>query len=112
MRCLVGSPWCSCASEPAGPSKCLLIRTRQALTAASFVFKSLPVPGVIVGLLPNPDQSCSFAFLQAGTAIGDLNFVLTGALGGGETRSLALDAHGKSLSAALLALDLPARGRD
>jgi hypothetical protein len=41
--------------------------------------------------------------------IGALNFVLTGALGGGVTRSLALDAHGKSLSSALLTLDLPDR---
>jgi hypothetical protein len=40
-------------------------------------------------------------------AIGALNFVLTRALGGGVTRSLALDAHGKSLSSALLDLDLP-----
>jgi hypothetical protein len=40
-------------------------------------------------------------------SIGALNFVLTGALGGGVTRSLALDAHGKSLSSALVDLDLP-----
>jgi hypothetical protein len=39
--------------------------------------------------------------------IGALNFVLTGALGGGVTRSLALDAHGKGLSSALLDLELP-----
>jgi hypothetical protein len=39
--------------------------------------------------------------------LGALNFVMTKALGGGVTRSLALDAHGKSLSSALLALDLP-----
>ena len=32
-----------------------------------------------------------------------------GALGGGVTRSLALDAHGKSLSSALLDLELPER---
>lgn len=43
--------------------------------------------------------------------VGALNFVLTGALGGGVTRSLALDAHGKSLSSALLALELPERGK-
>jgi len=36
-----------------------------------------------------------------------LNFVLEGALGGGVTRSLALDAHGKGLSSALLALTIP-----
>ena len=35
-----------------------------------------------------------------------LNFVLHQALGGGVTRSLALDAHGKSLSSALLDLDI------
>jgi hypothetical protein len=39
--------------------------------------------------------------------IGALNFVLTRALGGGVTRSLALDAHGKGLSSALLDLELP-----
>ena len=39
--------------------------------------------------------------------IGALNFVLRGALGGGVTRSLALDPHGKSLSSALLDLELP-----
>ena len=36
-----------------------------------------------------------------------LNFVMSGALGGGVTRSLALDPHGKSLSTALLDIDLP-----
>jgi hypothetical protein len=39
--------------------------------------------------------------------LGALNFVLKDALGGGVTRSLALDAHGKSLSSALLDLNLP-----
>jgi len=39
-------------------------------------------------------------------AIGALNFVMKEALGGGVTKSLALDAHGKSLSSALLALDI------
>jgi hypothetical protein len=38
--------------------------------------------------------------------IGALNFVLEGALGGGVTRSLALDAHGKSLSSLMLDLDI------
>jgi hypothetical protein len=33
---------------------------------------------------------------------------MTRALGGGVTRSLALDAHGKSLSSALLDLDIEA----
>lgn len=39
--------------------------------------------------------------------IGALNFVMTQALGGGVTRSLALDAHGKSLGSALLELEIP-----
>ena len=38
--------------------------------------------------------------------LGALNFVMTRALGGGVTRSLALDAHGKSLSSLLLNLDI------
>ncbi len=38
--------------------------------------------------------------------LGALNFVLHGALGGGVTRSLALDAHGKCLASAILDLDL------
>jgi len=41
--------------------------------------------------------------------IGALNFVMSHTLGGGVTRSLALDAHGKSLSSAILDLELPAR---
>ena len=35
-----------------------------------------------------------------------LNFVMDKTLGGGVTRSLALDAHGKSLSSALLDLEI------
>lgn len=38
-----------------------------------------------------------------------LNFVLRNALGGGVTRSLALDAHGKCLASAMLAISLPDR---
>ena len=38
--------------------------------------------------------------------LGALNFVLEGALGGGVTRSLALDTHGKTLAAQLLDLRL------
>ena len=40
--------------------------------------------------------------------ISALNFVLNQSLGGGVTRSLALDAHGKSLSSALLDLEIDA----
>jgi hypothetical protein len=41
--------------------------------------------------------------------LGALNFVMHDALGGGVTRSLCLDAHGKCLGSAILslALDLP-----
>jgi hypothetical protein len=39
--------------------------------------------------------------------LGALNFVMQLALGGGVTRSLALDAHGKSLSSALLDMSIP-----
>jgi hypothetical protein len=38
--------------------------------------------------------------------LGALNFVMSKALGGGVTRSLALDAHGKALSSALLSMEL------
>jgi hypothetical protein len=38
--------------------------------------------------------------------LGAVHFVLHDALGGGVTRSLALDAHGKTLSAAILDLTL------
>ena len=42
-------------------------------------------------------------------ALGALNFVLHGALGGGVTRSLALDPHGKSLGSALLGMEIGPR---
>ena len=38
--------------------------------------------------------------------LGAVHFVMQDALGGGVTRSLALDAHGKTLSAAILDIDL------
>jgi hypothetical protein len=40
--------------------------------------------------------------------LGALSFVLEGALGGGVTRSLSLDAHGKTLGALLLDLGFSA----
>ncbi|CAH2599085.1 conserved protein of unknown function [Rhodovastum atsumiense] len=40
-------------------------------------------------------------------SLGALNFVMEQALGGGVTRSLALDAHGKCLASALLDMDIP-----
>lgn len=41
--------------------------------------------------------------------IGALNFVLHESLGGGVTRTLALDLHGKSLSSAILEMEIPDR---
>jgi hypothetical protein len=41
--------------------------------------------------------------------LGAMNFVMRQALGGGVTRSLALDAHGKCLSSVLLEMDIPDR---
>lgn len=38
--------------------------------------------------------------------IGALNFVMEDALGGGVTRSLAVDMHGKSLGSALLEMEV------
>ncbi len=43
--------------------------------------------------------------------LGALNFVLEHAFGGGVTRSLRLDPHGRSLSSTLLELDIPDRQR-
>lgn len=40
-----------------------------------------------------------------------LNFVVSHALGGGVTRSLRLDAHGKCLGAVLLEMEIPDRQR-
>lgn len=40
-------------------------------------------------------------------SLASLNFVLDKTLGGGVTRSVALDKHGKSLGMALLEIDLP-----
>ena len=40
-------------------------------------------------------------------SLGALNFVMDRALGGGVTRSLSLDAHGKSLGSVLLDLEIP-----
>jgi hypothetical protein len=42
--------------------------------------------------------------------LGALNFVIAGALGGGVTRSAALDPHGKSRSALLLEMEIELDG--
>ena len=68
-------------------------RLREELTADRVArhFSDLPVSSVDRYELPQ---------LHA------LKFVLHGALGGGVTETLNLDAHGKSLSSSLLALEL------
>lgn len=53
------------------------------------------------GITAGPIRRYELPKLQA------LNFVIEGALGGGVTRSLALDPHGKSLSYLMLNIDLP-----
>jgi len=40
-------------------------------------------------------------------SVAALNFVLHGVVGGGVTQTLALDAHGKSLSSVLLDMEIP-----
>ena len=52
-------------------------------------------------LTPGPVHRYELPQLRA------LNFVLENALGGGVTRSLAIDPHGKSLSALMLTIELP-----
>jgi hypothetical protein len=39
--------------------------------------------------------------------LGALNFVMKEALGGGVTRSLAIDIHGKTFSSGLLTMEIP-----
>jgi hypothetical protein len=39
--------------------------------------------------------------------VGALNFVMRNALGGGVTRTLALDIHGKCLASALMDMEIP-----
>ena len=64
----------------------------------------------------SPPRECSALFAGQVTgevrryeipSIGALNFVLYGMADGGVTRTLALDAHGKSLSSALLDMEIP-----
>jgi hypothetical protein len=53
-----------------------------------------------------PTLPCSWPTPMSARAR-SFDFVMEGALGGGVTRSLALDAHGKCLSSALLDLEIP-----
>jgi hypothetical protein len=52
-------------------------------------------------LTPGPVRRYELPKLRA------LNFVIENVLGGGVTRSLAIDPHGKSLSALILTIELP-----
>jgi hypothetical protein len=76
-------------------------------------FDERDYPRLVRHVTPDRVRAC-FAGIVEGEVtryelprLGALNFVMTRALGGGVTRSLALDAHGKSLGSALLALDVP-----
>ena len=55
---------------------------------------------------------CRVAHRHELPALGALIFTLEGALKGGVTRSLALDAHGKAIGALLLDLDLEETSHD
>jgi hypothetical protein len=55
-------------------------------------------------LTPGPVRRYELPKLRA------LNFVIENVLGGGVTRSLAIDPHGKSLSALILTIELPDHG--
>jgi hypothetical protein len=57
-------------------------------------------------LTPGPVRRYELPQLRA------LNFVIENALGGGVTRSLAIDPHGKSLSALMLTITLPGHNED
>lgn len=66
------------------------------------------------GLLTPEAVKAHFDWLVKGDVVryelpqlGALNFVMTHTLGGGVTRSLALDAHGKCLSSYMLEFELP-----
>jgi hypothetical protein len=52
-------------------------------------------------LTQGPVRRCELPRLRA------LNFVIENVLGGGDARSLAIDPHGKSLSALILTIELP-----
>ena len=73
------------------PGKYLLIEKHVTAERVRELFSEIVQGEVIRYTLPN---------------IGALNFVMHKALGGGVTRSLSLDIHGKSLSSALLNMDL------
>ena len=69
---------------------------------------------LLVALLTPERVQAHYAGIVQGTVqrhllpqLGAVHFVMEEALGGGVTRSLALDAHGKTLSAAILELALP-----
>ena len=69
-----------------------LVRARHRRSACSRHFAELIAGDVVRYEIPS---------------IGALNFVLHGVVGGGVTRTQALDAHGKSLSSALLEMEIP-----
>lgn len=70
-------------------------------------------PWLVRELTPERVQACYAGIVHGPVErhllpqLGAVHFVMHAALGGGVTRSLALDAHGKALSGKILALELP-----
>ena len=82
------------------------------INVSLIVFDSRHYPLIVREVTPDRVKA-HFAELATGQVvryelplIGALNFVIHGVVGGGVTRTLALDAHGKSLSSALLEMDI------
>ena len=69
------------------------------------VLRARLTPAVVLGafrhLTEGPVRRYELPRLRA------LNFVIEGVLGGGVTRSLRIDPHGKALSALMLTIELP-----
>ena len=83
------------------------------IAPASGCSLSFTIPPYPATEIVKPSRSCFITGTRALVRVGDaataaLNFVMSQTLGGGVTRSLALDAHGKSLSSALLDLEVDA----
>ena len=79
------------------PENFELIRTKVTTEAVRSKFAQLAVTKIERYELPQ---------------LGALNFVLHNALGGGVTRSLAIDTHGKSLSALMLDIEITSPEED
>lgn len=83
-------------------------------TLTVIAFDKTHYPMLVRELTPERVQACYAGIVQGRVdryllpQLGAVHFVLHQALGGGVTRSLALDAHGKALSGKILGLSLAA----